>query len=146
MTKGLQAGFLYFVAVFAVGFAFGILRTLAVETFPGVTRLGAVLVEVPILLAVAWGVCGVLVGRFSVTDSGGFAVVMGLSAFLLLLSAEAGLSMGLNNLSLEEHFALYQGPSHLVGLIGQLFFAVFPWVRLRSIGVGAASPVIQGDQ
>lgn len=131
MAAGLKAGLVYFVAVFGLGFVFGVLRTLALEAFPGLSRLGAVLIEVPVILAIAWVVCGVLMRRFSITGREGPAMVMGVTALLWLLVAEAGLSMGLNQLSLQAHVALYQQPSFLIGLVGQCVFAVFPWLSAR---------------
>jgi hypothetical protein len=104
MKKGVQAGIHYFFIIFAVGFVFGVLRTLALEAFPSVTRLGAVLVEIPIILVIAWMVCGTLVKRFKIAENNTASIVMGISALTLLLFAEAGLSAALNGLSLQEHF------------------------------------------
>ncbi|WP_417494090.1 hypothetical protein [Maricaulis sp.] len=131
LTQAAWAGFLYFSAIFALGFGFGVLRTLALEAFPKLTRLGAVLVEIPVILALAWMVCGVLVARLPLTGGERSAVVMGAFALALLLAAEAGLSVGLNGLSLQEHLALYRQPSHGIGLAGQCIFAILPWVRIR---------------
>tara|TARA_R110000868_G_scaffold80913_3_gene229442 strand:- start:3618 stop:4106 length:489 start_codon:yes stop_codon:yes gene_type:complete len=134
LKQAVWAGFLYFAAIFALGFVFGGLRTLALEAFPALTRLGAVLVEVPIILTLAWMVCGVLITRVSLTGSERSAIMMGAFALTLLLTAEAGLSVGLNGLSLQEHLALYRQPSHFIGLAGQCLFAAFPWSRVRFFG------------
>ncbi len=131
MTKGVRAGILYFAIIFAVGFVLGVLRTLAVQAFPTGTRLGAVLVEIPIILVVAWMVCGIVIKRLKIADDEAAGIAMGISALALLLLAEVGLSTGLNGLSLQEHFALYYQTSHLAGLMGQCVFAVFPWLRVR---------------
>jgi hypothetical protein len=57
---------------------------------------------------------------------------MGAIAFLLLMGAEAGLSTLLAGRSLAEHLALYSQVPHQVGLAGQLAFAFFPWIQVRS--------------
>jgi len=131
MTTGVRAGFYYFGIIFAVGFLLGVLRTLALDAFPNVTRLSTVLVELPIILFIAWMVCGVLIHRLKIAHDGVAAVAMGVTALTLMLSAEAGLSVGLSGLSLHEHFSLYNQTSHLAGLIGQCVFAVFPWAKVK---------------
>ncbi|WP_417484521.1 hypothetical protein [Maricaulis salignorans] len=131
LPQAAWAGCLYFSAIFALGFGFGVLRTLALEAFPNLTRLGVVLVEIPVILALAWLICGALIARLSLTGGERSASVMGAFALALLLVAEAGLSVGLNGLSLQEHLALYRQPSHVIGLAGQCMFAIFPWLRVR---------------
>jgi hypothetical protein len=131
MTTGVRAGFYYFSLVFTVGFLLGVLRTLALDAFPGVTRLSAVLVELPIILFIAWTVCGILTRRLKIAHDRVASVTMGLSALVFLLSAEVGLSLLLNGLSLREHFSLYKETSHIAGLFGQLAFAVLPWVKVE---------------
>lgn len=128
---GLRVGILYFGIIFAVGFVFGVLRTLALEVFSGATRLGAVLVEVPIILSIAWIVCGALMQRWKITRDGGAAIAMGVTALTLLLLAEVGLSLVLTGLSLKQHIALYSQAAHFTGLAGQCFFAALPWPRVR---------------
>jgi hypothetical protein len=131
MTRGVRAGFYYFGIIFAAGFVLGVLRTLALTALPNLTRLGAVLVELPIILFIAWMVCGSLITRLKIAHDVVAAVVMGVSALTLLLSAEAGLSVLLTGLSLQEHFSLYKEASHVAGLVGQLAFAVLPWARVK---------------
>lgn len=131
MRQGLWAGVLYFINIFAVGFAFGILRTMALEELPQVSRLTAVLVEIPIMLAIAWVVCGVLMQRAKIANDGVAGIAMGGSALTMLLIAEVLLSRLFSGLSLMEHLSLYQQRSHLAGLVGQCLFAAFPWVRAR---------------
>lgn len=131
LKDAVLAGSVYFAAIFAIGFVFGVLRTLALDALPNLTRLGAVLVEIPVILALAWMICGVVMARFSLSAREGAAIVMGVIALVLLLGAEAGLSIGMNGLSLQQHLALYHQPSHVTGLAGQCLFALFPWFRVR---------------
>ena len=61
---------------------------------------------------------------------------IGNDLFLLLMVAEAGLSMLLAGRSLVEHLALYALLPHQVGLAGQLVFAMVPWVQARGACAG----------
>lgn len=126
IVRAFVAGAAYFAAVFAAGFALGVLRTTVLT--PAIGHLAAVAIELPVILAIAWFACGAVLRRVAPTRGG--AVLMGAFAFVLLMAAEAGLSVGLAGRSLAEHFALYARPAHLLGLAGQLAFAAFPIVRL----------------
>ncbi|MDI1239060.1 MAG: hypothetical protein PSV26_16375 [Polaromonas sp.] len=123
----LLIGALYLVAVFAAGFVLGVLRTLVVVPLLG--ALWAVLLELPVILAIAWLVCSRVLRRWPLSPSA--ALGMGLVAFSLLMLVEAGLSNLLAGRSLTEHLALYTELPHQVGLAGQLVFAVFPWIQAR---------------
>lgn len=123
----LLIGALYLVAVFAAGFVLGVLRTLVVVPLLG--ALWAVLLELPVILAIAWLVCSRVLRRWPLSASA--ALGMGLVAFSLLMLVEAGLSNLLAGRSLTEHLALYTELPHQVGLAGQLVFAVFPWIQAR---------------
>lgn len=126
LVRAFVAGAAYFAAVFAAGFALGVLRTTVLT--PAIGHLAAVAIELPVILAIAWFACGALMRRMTPTRGG--AVVMGAVAFVLLMAAEAALSVLLFGRSLPEHFALYARPAHLLGLAGQIAFAAFPIVRV----------------
>ena len=64
MSKPLAAGTAYFAIAFTLGFALGSLRVLFVE--PRLGPLGAVLVEMPIMLMASWVVCRWLIDRLSI--------------------------------------------------------------------------------
>jgi len=121
-------GVAYFAAVFAAGFALGVLRTLALEPLFGPVL--AVALELPLMLSWSWWVCGRLLRRHSGLSSGA-AVVLGGVAFCCLMAAEAALSIGLAGRSLAGHLALYREPAHALGLVGQLLFAAWPVVQAR---------------
>lgn len=120
------AGFLYFLLVFAVGFLIGTVRTLGIEAGLGVGRLMAVVIELPIMLGASWLVAGFVVRRLPVGDGLAPRLAMGGVAFLLLMAAEAGLSVVLMGRTLEAHVALYGEASHGLGLLGQVCFALIP--------------------
>ncbi|HSC99338.1 MAG TPA: hypothetical protein VLI21_10575 [Casimicrobiaceae bacterium] len=58
------AASLYFLIVFAFGFAPGVLRTMFIA--PAVGETAAVLLEVPVILAFAWMACGWVLNRIKV--------------------------------------------------------------------------------
>jgi len=127
MKRILLTGTAYVTAVFAAGFVLGVLRTLVLVPLLG--EMAAVLVELPVILAVAWLVCARILRRWPLSPAA--AVGMGAIAFLLLMGAEASLSTLLASRSLAEHLALYAQLPHQVGLAGQLAFAVIPWIQAR---------------
>lgn len=127
MNLVLLTGMVYVTAVFAAGFVLGVLRTLVLMPLLG--ELGAVLVELPVILSIAWWVCTRILRRWPLLPPA--AAAMGAVAFLLLMAAEAGLSMLLAGRSLAEHLALYAQLPHQLGLAGQLAFALFPWLQAR---------------
>ncbi len=117
----------YFAAVFAAGFALGVLRTLVL--IPLLGDLLAVLVELPVILTVAWLACTLILGHWPLVPRA--AAAMGVIAFVWLMLAEAGLSTLLAGRSLAEHLGLYAQLPHQLGLAGQLAFAAFPWMQAR---------------
>lgn len=130
MQRSLLNGTVYVTAVFAAGFALGVLRTLVLVPLLG--ELTAVLLEVPVILGISWLVCARILQRWPLAPLA--AAAMGVTAFLLLMLAEAGLSALLAGRSLTEHLALYTQRPHQVGLAGQLAFAVIPWIQSRRSG------------
>ena len=122
MTKALRAGCTYFAGAFAVGFLLGVLRTLVLV--PRIGETVAVLIELPIILGVSWLICGHILRRAPL--SSGEAVVMGAAAFVLLMIAELSMSILLANRTFTAHLALDSDVAHLLGLAGQIAFALFP--------------------
>ena len=127
MIRVMRAGTTYVVAIFAAGFVLGVLRTLVLVPLLGALR--AVLVELPIILTIAWLVCAPILRRWPLSSSE--AVWMGAVAFSILMLAEASLSYLLAGRNLAEHLGLYAELSHQFGLAGQFAFAVFPWIQVR---------------
>jgi hypothetical protein len=127
MKLVLYTGTAYVAAVFAAGFVLGVLRTLVL--LPRLGELGAVLVELPVILSIAWLVCSRILRRWPLSPPA--AAAMGAIAFLLLMLAEAAVSTLLAGRSLAEHLALYGQLPHQLGLAGQLAYAAFPWIQAR---------------
>lgn len=126
----LVAGGTYFLIVFVAGFLMGILRVLVVV--PQVGEVAAVVLEVPIILVIAWFACDWVLKKVPVPGRNLDRVVVGAFALGLLLTAEAVLSVGLTGISLQEHFRSYSRAGPLIGLAAQLLFASFPLIRAQS--------------
>jgi hypothetical protein len=123
-----QAGCLYFFVVFAAGFLMGTLRVVAIE--PPVGETAAVLFEMPVMLAIAWFASRSTVSWFSVPARLRPRLAMGGLAFALLLLAEIGVSVLAFQRTIAEHFEAYLAAPALLGLSGQIAFALFPATQL----------------
>ena len=128
MARSIGAGAAYFALIFALGLVLGTVRTLVLE--PRLGAPGAVLLELPVMLAASWFVCGWLVRRLSVPARPLPRLAMGSVAFLILMAAELGLSLYAVGGSVTRHFVGYAEPARALGLAGQIAFASFPSVRL----------------
>lgn len=121
----------YFSTVFAFAFAMGVARTLVVAPLIGTTA--AVLVEVPILLAVSWVIARRLLRDRDLTLPQRIAV--GTIAFVFTMASEVVLSALMRGQSVGEWAATVATPIGLVSLAGQLGFAAIPaliGIRSRS--------------
>lgn len=120
----LATGFVYFAGIFSLAFALGALRALVVAP-----RLGAsvaVFLEIPVLLIASWLFARHLVRHQSLTLIDGAAI--GAIAFALTMISEAVLAQVMRGQSLAEWGRELATPLGLVGLGGQLGFAVMPSV------------------
>lgn len=131
MQTVLPAAIRYFLIVFGAGFVFGTIRTLTTADAPD-ARLLAVAVELPAIIAVSWFACRHAVRHFNVPRDSAARLAMGTIAFALLMLAELLLDFLLAGRSVQEHFALYAQPAHMLGLAGQVVFALLPSVQARN--------------
>ncbi len=126
MTNPFTAGAAYFGAVFAIAFALGVLRVSFVV--PAVGPVWATLVELPFILAAAWVVCTWIADRWLISTIRQ-SVVMSLTAFAFLMSAEAIGSSLIFGITLEDHMRSYGTAAGALGLAGQIAFGLFPVVQ-----------------
>ncbi len=126
----LKAGVAYFAVVFAAGVLLGTLRVLVLA--PHLGEGLALAVEMPIMLAVSWIACGRLIARYSVPRELVSRAAMGITAFLLLMIAEIGLSAIGFGRTIVEHLETYRTVTGAAGLLGQFAFALFPVFRLSA--------------
>ena len=129
MRRALAAGAVYFLLIFLLGTALGTIRILLLE--PRLGAFGAVLLELPFMLAASWFVCGRLIRHLSVPAALPSRAAMGGLAFLFLMASELGLSLFAVGGTVKGHFAAYAQPAPLMGLAGQIAFAAFPLFRFR---------------
>ena len=124
-----KAGLQYFALVFAAGLLLGTARTLLLQPMVGSTV--AVLLELPLMLAIAWVACALVIRRTRVPARMIDRALMGFTALVLLLLAEAALSIFFGR-ALSEHFLLYRRADAQLGLMAQIAFAAFPFIRRRA--------------
>jgi hypothetical protein len=135
MRRSLLPGVLYFLVVFAAGFVLGTVRALLAA--PRLGELAAVVLELPLMLAIAWVASRTLIRRFAVPPATAPRLAMGGLALALLLLAEAALAILGFGRSPTEHFATYHAPPGLLGLAGQIAFGLLPLLQ-GALGRGAA--------
>ena len=124
----LGAGLAYWAVVFALGFVLGTIRVLWLAPLVGL--LPATALELPIMLAASWLAAGGLLRRFGIATSG-MALAMGLTAFGLLMAAECLLGVATMGMTPAQWLAEFRQPHALLGLAGQVLFALMPWWRVR---------------
>jgi hypothetical protein len=118
----------YWAAVFALGFVLGTIRVLWV--IPLVGLLPATLIELPLILGGSWLASGWLVQRFAL-ERQGEALAVGALAFAILMAAECALAGMLSGQTPVQWLAGLRQPHALLGLAGQVVFALMPWWRVR---------------
>ncbi|CAN7293850.1 hypothetical protein LJR219_001432 [Phenylobacterium sp. LjRoot219] len=137
--RAIQAGLAYCAVVFAAGLVFGLMRSHWVTPLAG--ELVAVMLEAPVLLAIAWSACGWIAERFDVAQQFLDRLVMGGVALAVLICAEAVTALLLQHASLLTYFAAHGRSAVLLGLLVQLAFAVFPMIRQRRLDqAGSGNP------
>jgi hypothetical protein len=127
MKNILKAALGYFAIIIAIGFVLGTLRVMLLV--PRIGHVAAVMIELPIILTASWLVCRALVKCWQVPPDSGSRILMGCTAFLLLMAAEFILAAALFGRSPEAFLAdLCTAPGAL-GLAGQIFFGLWPWIQ-----------------
>lgn len=126
-TNPIIAGMRYFLPVFVVAFAVGTLRTLVVA--PRTGDLMAVGLELPLILAVSWAVCR-RVAKV-VSPAAAARLLMGGTAFILLIGVEFAMAIWLFDRTPAMWLAGLGTPAGMLGLAGQIGFAVMPLLVRR---------------
>ncbi len=124
LASSTRAGVAYAVAVFAVGFFLGTVRTLLLAPRVGATI--AVSVETPFILAASWYASRFSMRRFAIGPEIRVRILAGAVAFITLMSLEVALSSSLFHRSLGEFVEGLRSPAGLIGLTAQVIFATFP--------------------
>jgi hypothetical protein len=127
VNSALAAGAAYFAILFGAGAAAGLPRVLLVS--PHLGALGGMLVELPIMLVLAWIACGWLVDHLHVGGRLLDRVTMGGSTFILLMAAESGLSLLMGGRPTEATVIAADIWDPALGFAGQAVACAFPLVR-----------------
>jgi hypothetical protein len=118
----LLAALSYFGLLFALGFVLGPIRVFKLT--PRFGKLGAILIEAPVmLLAMPWAARWAI-HQFSVPPEG--QLWMGLIALLLLSLADYGVATRLMHQSLPRYFQQMATPAGWVGIVLKVVFAGMP--------------------
>lgn len=134
MKIAIAKGVLYFAAVFAFAFVMGVFRTLVVA--PRIGATAAVCIEIPLILITSWIVARRLLRDRSYTL--GQRMIIGALAFILTMASEAALSVMLRGEAVSVWAASLFTPLGLLGLAGQIGFAIIPVFAGRTRGKPAA--------
>ena len=133
LPQAALAGLAYFALVFLIGFALGTVRVFVIV--PAIGETAAVFLELPVILGACWIVSGVLTRRLIQPGDTVAALIMGGLAFALLMVAELILSILVFERTLPDHLAHWLTLAGAAGLIGQVAFALFPWIQGRGSSV-----------
>ncbi len=123
-----RATLAYFAAIFAVGFALGVLREFVVR--PRLGSFAAIMAEAPGMLLACWVLARWAVGRFAVVALGD-RLRMGLLAFALLMVAELAGAMGLRGMGAREWVGQFATPPGFLSLSLFVAFAAMPLIVRR---------------
>ncbi|XOV88197.1 MAG: hypothetical protein ACFHX7_25105 [Pseudomonadota bacterium] len=121
----ITGGLVYFAAALLLGFLLGTLRTLVM--IPLVGEVVAVLLELPIILALTWLCCRQIIGRFGIAPRWQDRFQMGALALVILLTVEFLMFVYLFD---NAPGSFLTRPGDLLGLAGQGIYALFPTLQL----------------
>jgi hypothetical protein len=123
-------GAIFGAVMFAAGFLAGAVRTIVLV--PRIGEIGAVLAELPVMLALSWVVAGWLLRRAPLAVPGvRSAVIMGAVALAVLWAFELMMLVALFGVPLAEAPAAFLTPGGRIGAAGQVVMALFPAMRVR---------------
>ncbi len=121
MARVPRVGFLYFLMVFAAGFALGPIRVLWLV--PRVGERTAELLEMPVMVAVIWLAAGWATSRLM---GGRERLAAGTLALMLMLGFEFGLVLRLRGLSVAEYLESRDPVAGAAYAAALLFLALAP--------------------
>jgi len=124
-----RAGAIYFGLVFAVGFALGTVRQLFVVPLTG--ELTGVLIESPIMVLASYVIAVRVTAQMRVAARLLPRLLMGATAFGLLLAVELALSMLMSGWTLDQWLLNFASAQGAVSLAIFALFGVMPILLLR---------------
>jgi hypothetical protein len=119
----IAAAFRYFLIVFSVAFVLGTIRTLWLVPMLGATW--AVICEIPIIIGISYVAARYVIRRYEVKTRRD-ALRVGAFAFAVLMIVESALAVLVFGESLAEWTASLFRIAGIIGLAGQMLFALMP--------------------
>jgi hypothetical protein len=133
MKRAMIAATVYFLMLFALGFALGAIRVLAVT--PRIGELAATLTEVPLMLTAAFFASRWTITRWRVPRDPAARWAMVFWFLILLFLFETLLGAMLFGRAMAEQGAGLATPAGLVGISAQIIAALLPvFVRQGEVG------------
>ena len=128
--RGLKAGVVYFLLMFAVGWILGPIRELWAVPHSG--RMAAMLSEAVIMLIAMIVAARWVIRRFDVPRTLPATISMGLIAIGLLFPAEIVGVVWVRGLSVQEYLAGFATAPGIISLVMFLLFAAMPTLVTRA--------------
>lgn len=130
-VRAIAGGALYAGGVFSFAFITGAIRTILVAQDIGITALAGVIVELPLILSIAWLLCELAIEHSKAPATLGSRAVMGATALVMIIGAEMLVSLIVAGHNPSVFVASYHRPEALLGLIGQIVAALFPLLQMK---------------
>lgn len=129
--RAIAGGALYAGGVFSFAFITGAIRTILVAQEFGITPVIAVVIELPLILSIAWLLCEMAIDHSKAPAHVGTRLVMGVVALAMIMGAEMLVSLIVAGHNPSVFVASYHRPEALLGLAGQIVAALFPLIQLN---------------
>jgi hypothetical protein len=120
----LAAAFIYFLLVYACGFATGVVREFFITPSTGLTL--ALWIEVPVLLAASFFSARFVLRRFCIKNEWRERWTLGLLALVMLIFSEEMMNWMLRGVSVFTFWANFPALAAIANFAGILFFALMP--------------------
>ena len=127
LKSSLIAGMIYFLVIFTCAFILGVVRTIVL--IPRIGSLGAVMVEIPIVLTISWFFCRMLIRRIKIAGEIKYFVIIGVSAFIWLMLTEYFFSVKVFNRPPDLFFGEMMTLHGFLGLLAQVVFGAIPVIQ-----------------
>lgn len=124
MKRAIVAATVYFLMLFASGFALGTIRvTIMVPRF-GV--LASTIAEVPFMITAGYFICRWAIHNWNVSRASAFRWAMAIWFLVMLIAFETLLGALLFGWSTSEQWATLAAPAGMIGLSAQIITALLP--------------------
>lgn len=127
MAATLRAAFVYFLILFVLRVLGNVLRAYLFAPMIGHTLTA--MLQVPVLLVIAWIASRAIINRFGMRRSLPQAALMGVSTFVILVVAEAILSTSLGD-TLIQFLRNYGAAPGWLGLASEIIVSAFPAIQV----------------